>query len=79
MEINWFDTIFKFLGGLGLFYYGIKIFSDTLQEIGGHLIRKVLNSLTTNRVLGFCGTFVTTLVQSSSVVTVMTVGMAMLA
>lgn len=76
MEINWFDTIFKFLGGLGLFFYGMKIFSDTLQAMGGHLIRKVLNSLTANRVLGvFCGAFVTTLVQSSSVVTVMTVGM----
>ena len=76
MEIDWFDTIFKFLGGLGLFFYGMKIFSDTLQAMGGHLIRKVLNSLTANRVLGvFCGAFVTTLVQSSSVVTVMTVGM----
>ena len=76
MEINWFDTIFKFLGGLGLFFYGMKIFSDSLQAMGGHLIRKVLNSLTANRVLGvFCGAFVTTLVQSSSVVTVMVVGM----
>ena len=76
MEIDWFDTIFKFLGGLGLFFYGMKIFSDTLQAMGGHLIRKVLNSLTANRVLGvFCGAFVTTLVQSSSVVTVMVVGM----
>ena len=52
MEIDWFDTIFKFLGGLGLFFYGMKIFSDTLQAMGGHLIRKVLNSLTANRVLG---------------------------
>lgn len=76
MEINWFETIFKFLGGLGLFFYGMKIFSDSLQAMGGNLIRKVLNSLTANRVLGvLSGTLVTTLVQSSSVVTVMVVGM----
>ena len=74
MQINWFDTILVFLGGLGLFFYGMKQLSTSLQAMSGDLIKKVLASLTANRFLGVCvGTFLTALIQSSSVMTVMTV------
>ena len=49
--------------------------SEALQTIAGTLIRRVINALTTNRLMALgVGTFVTTLVQSSSVTTVMVVG-----
>ncbi|PCJ21479.1 MAG: hypothetical protein COB02_02485 [Candidatus Cloacimonadota bacterium] len=74
MEINWLDTILKFLGGLGFFFFGMKQLSDSLQSMSGNLIKKVLHSITTNRLLGVSvGVLITCLVQSSSVVTVMTV------
>lgn len=77
MEINWFDTILKFLGGLGFFFFGMKQLSDSLQAMSGNLIKKVLASITTNRFLGVSvGVLITCLVQSSSVVTVMTVSFA---
>jgi phosphate:Na+ symporter len=73
--MNWFDTIFVFLGGLGFFFYGMKQFSNALQEMGSDLIKKILSSITANRILGvLAGVVLTCLVQSSSVVTVMTVG-----
>jgi phosphate:Na+ symporter len=75
MTINWLDTSLVFLGGLGFFFYGIKQFSSALQAMSGGLIKKVLASLTANRILGvMVGVALTCLVQSSSVITVMTVG-----
>lgn len=75
MEINWLDTLLKFLGGLGLFFFGMKQLSDSLQSMSGDLIKKILSSLTANRVLGvMVGCGLTMLVQSSSVITVMAVG-----
>lgn len=70
-----FKIIYTLLGGLGIFFYGMKQMSDALQAIAGDLIRKIINSLTRNRVLAvLVGIVVTTIVQSSSVTTVMTVG-----
>lgn len=70
-----FKIIYTLLGGLGIFFYGMKQMSDALQAIAGDLIRKIINSLTRNRVLAvIVGVVVTMIVQSSSVTTVMTVG-----
>jgi phosphate:Na+ symporter len=67
--------IFGFLGGLGLFLLGMKTMSEGLQKIAGDRLRKILAALTTNRFVGtLVGIGVTTLVQSSSVTTVMVVG-----
>ena len=74
--MNWFELIYKFLGGLGVFFFGMKFLSEGLQAVAGPLIKRVINALTTNRILAvLVGTFVTTLVQSSSVTTVMVVGL----
>jgi phosphate:Na+ symporter len=70
-----FTILYSVLGGLGIFFYGMKLMSDSLQASAGETIKMVINSLTKNRVLAvLVGLLVTTLVQSSSVTTVMVVG-----
>ncbi len=70
-----FKIIYTVLGGLGIFFYGMKTMSDALQQAASDVIKKVINSLTTNRVLAVVvGMIVTMIVQSSSVTTVMVVG-----
>lgn len=70
-----FSIIYTFLGGLGIFFFGMKFMSDGLQAVAGDVIRKVINSLTSHRLMAVgVGLFVTCIVQSSSVTTVMTVG-----
>ncbi len=64
------------LGGLGVFILGMKFLSDSLQMLSGGLIRKAISSVTTNRVLAvLVGLSVTAFVQSSSITTVMVVGL----
>ena len=70
-----FKIIYTALGGLGIFFYGMKMMSDALQQAASDVITKVINSLTSNRFLAVVvGMIVTMIVQSSSVTTVMVVG-----
>ncbi|MFY7992253.1 MAG: Na/Pi cotransporter family protein [Bacteriovoracaceae bacterium] len=70
-----FNIIYTLLGGLGIFFFGMKFMSDGLQAIAGDAIRKIINSLTSNRFMAVgIGLLVTCIIQSSSVTTVMTVG-----
>lgn len=70
-----FKIIYTMLGGLGIFFFGMRQMSDSLQQMASDVITKVINSLTTNRVLAVVvGMIVTMIVQSSSVTTVMVVG-----
>ena len=67
--------ILQLIGGLGLFLYGMEHMSTSMQKIAGPKLKKILASLTNNRILGILvGIVITALVQSSSVSTVMTVG-----
>ncbi len=69
------SMIFSFMGGLGLFLYGMKIMSEGLQKAAGNRLRKILEKLTSNRFMAFLvGVGVTAVVQSSSATTVMVVG-----
>ncbi len=71
-----FQIIYTVIGGLGIFFYGMKMMSDALQATAGDVIRRVINSLTTNPILAvLVGTGITMIVQSSSVTTVMVVGL----
>lgn len=71
-----FKIIYSVLGGLGIFFFGMKSMSESLQAIAGDAIKNIINSLTSNRIFAvFVGTAVTMLVQSSSVTTVMVVGL----
>ena len=69
--------IFKLLvliGALGMFIFGMKIMSEGLQQAAGSRLRGLLGSITNNRISGVLTGFgITSIVQSSSVTTVMTV------
>ncbi|MEZ4601244.1 MAG: Na/Pi cotransporter family protein [Syntrophotaleaceae bacterium] len=72
-----FKMGYTVLGGLGIFILGMKFLSESLQMLSGGLIRKAISSVTTNRILAvLVGLSVTAFVQSSSITTVMVVGLA---
>lgn len=63
------------LGGLALFLFGMDQMSAALKFIAGDGLRKILAKLTTNRFTGAAaGAIVTSIIQSSSVTTVLVVG-----
>lgn len=67
--------IFKLLGGVGMFLYGMSIMSDGLKAVAGDNMRIILEKTTKNRILGtLVGLLVTALIQSSSATTVMVIG-----
>lgn len=69
------NVIFPFIGGLGLFIYGIHLMGEGLQKATGERMRNVLKALTANPVMGMSvGAGITSIVQSSSATTVMVVG-----
>ncbi len=64
------------LGGLGLFLYGLEVFSKRLKANAGESLRRLLLRMTATRWHGlFVGTIFTALLQSSTVLTVLTVGL----
>ena len=64
------------LGGLGIFLLGMKNMSEGMQAVAGERLRKMIGAVTNNRILAcMVGTLVTCVIQSSSVTTVMVVGM----
>lgn len=72
--MNYFEIIYTALGGLALFFLGLKYLSEALQSSGKEAIRGILASLTRNRILAvLAGVGITVFVQSSSITTVMTV------
>ena len=76
MSINWQEIAFHFLGGLGLFLYSIKTMGDGLQQAAGDRLRYYIDKYTSNPFLGvLVGIVVTALIQSSTGVTVITVGL----
>ncbi|MBN1308487.1 MAG: Na/Pi cotransporter family protein [Chitinispirillaceae bacterium] len=63
------------IGGLGIFLLGMKFMSDGLQVIAGDRLRKLIGMVTNNRFLAVgAGTLVTSIIQSSSITTVLVVG-----
>lgn len=74
--IDPFKMAYTVLGGLGIFILGMKFLSESLQMLSGGLIRKAISSVTTNRFLAvLVGLSVTAFVQSSSITSVMVVGL----
>ena len=68
------ELIFRLIGGLGLFFIGMRFLSEGLQRTAGERLRGILETLTNNRVVAtFVGLGVTAIIQSSSATTVMTV------
>ncbi|GIN60452.1 sodium:phosphate symporter [Robertmurraya siralis] len=76
MEFDVQQMIFEFLGGLGIFLFGIKYMGDGLQKSAGDKLRDILDRFTTNPLMGvLAGIIVTGLIQSSSGTTVITIGL----
>ncbi len=68
--------ILQLLGGLAFFLYGIYIMSMGLEKIAGGKLERILKTMTSNPAKGLLlGTGITALIQSSSAVTVMLVGL----
>lgn len=66
---------FGFVGGLGLFLYGMTIMSTGLQKAAGNKLKSIISMLTSNRFMAVTiGAIITMIVQSSSATTVMVVG-----
>ena len=67
-------SIFSVLGSLGMFLFGMKIMSESLQKLSGGQLRNAMRTVTQNRFAAVgTGFSVTCLVQSSSATTVMMV------
>lgn len=72
-----FNVAGQFLGGIGLFLAGMWLMTDGLKLAAGSALRNVLGYWTNSRERGLLGGFaLTALVQSSSAVTVATIGFA---
>ena len=75
MKISDLEMLFKFIGGLGMFLYGMHIMAEGLQQSAGDRMKKMLGFLTNNRLLAvLVGALITAIIQSSSATTVMIVG-----
>lgn len=75
MSMTDVEMLFKFIGGLGMFLYGMHVMAEGLQKTAGDKMKKLLGVLTNNRFLAvLVGAAVTAIIQSSSATTVMVVG-----
>ena len=73
--MNYTSIIIPFLGGLGMFIYGMQIMAQGLENAAGNKMKSLLEALTKNKLLGvLLGAFITAVIQSSSATTVMVVG-----
>ncbi|HBF2101192.1 TPA: Na/Pi cotransporter family protein [Clostridioides difficile] len=69
------NIVISLIGGLGLFLYGMSLMEEGLQKSAGDKLKKIIELLTSNVVMGvLVGTVVTGIIQSSSATTVMVVG-----
>ena len=74
--MNYFEISYTAFGGLAIFFLGLKYLSESLQSGGQEAIKRILASLTRNRVMAvLAGIGITVFVQSSSISTVMTVSL----
>lgn len=75
-SIDWTQTIFLIVGGLGIFLYGIHHMGESMKLLAGSQLKKLIEKTTSTPLKGiFMGILVTTLLQSSSGTTALTVGL----
>lgn len=69
------EILIPFVGGLGMFIYGMQIMAQGLENAAGNRMKTLLEILTRNKFLGvLLGAAITAVIQSSSATTVMVVG-----
>ena len=68
------SIILSMAGGLGLFLFGMRVMSDSIEKVAGAKLRHILELFTTNRFTGMLvGIVFTGIIQSSSACTAMVV------
>lgn len=67
--------VLSFIGGLAMFLYGMSAMGDGLTKLSGGKMERLLEKLTSRRIMAvLLGAGVTAVIQSSSATTVMVVG-----
>ena len=70
------SAIIQLLGGLAMFLYGIEVMGDGLKNSSGEALKRVLEKVTGNVLMGvLTGTLVTAVIQSSTATIVLTVAL----
>ena len=69
-------AIVMLLGGLAMFLYGIEVMGDGLKNSSGAALKRILEKVTGNVILGvLTGALVTAVIQSSTATIVLTVAL----
>jgi len=70
------SAIIELLGGLAMFLYGIEVMGDGLKNSSGEALKRVLEKVTGNVIMGvLTGCLVTAVIQSSTATIVLTVAL----
>jgi phosphate:Na+ symporter len=73
--IDIIESVFKFIGGIGIFMFSMKLLSEGLESVAGNKLKRMFGKISKNKLAGVgIGTVSTALVQSSGAVTVMVIG-----
>ena len=73
--MDYVSIIIPFIGGLGMFIYGMQIMAQGVENAAGSRMKTMLEALTRNKFMGvLLGAMITAVIQSSSATTVMVVG-----
>ncbi len=77
MQIDLFrEILVPVIGGLGIFMLGLEFMSDGIQNLAVNRMRSLLGRIAGTPVKGlFAGTMITGVLQSSTAMTVMVVGL----
>lgn len=77
MEVDYFrDLLVPVIGGLGIFMLGLELMSNGIQRFAVNRLRDLLGKIAGTPVKGvIAGTFITGILQSSTAMTVMVVGL----
>ncbi|MGB5530207.1 MAG: Na/Pi cotransporter family protein, partial [Ignavibacteriaceae bacterium] len=74
-SIKIIPILLSLFGGLALFLFGLEQMTNALKGIAGNRLKKIFSRMTSNRLKGaFSGAFITSIIQSSSITTVLVVG-----
>jgi phosphate:Na+ symporter len=74
-ELNLFQILGLLAGGLALFLFGIELMTNGLKAVAGSRLQTTLGKLTANRFRGLlAGAFVTAVLNSSTITTVLMIG-----
>jgi len=76
LDINWMQTSFEIIGGLGIFLFGMSLMSDSLKKLAGNKLKLFLEKTTNTPLKGILvGILLTAIIQSSSATSALVVGL----